>query len=166
MNFKKKIHFCGSFLPFWIRIRIHWPDWIRIQSGSGYGSESSTLPLSTFLAALWIYSGSIRYIFTFFGLLFFTVMYNVPNPDPDPPDPHVFGPQGSGSTSQMYGSGSGSFYLTEKIVIKTLINTVLWLLFDFLSLKNDVKVPSKSTMQKNFWKKIVFCWYLEGQWRK
>ncbi len=22
-------HFCGSFLPFWIRIR--WPDWIRIQ---------------------------------------------------------------------------------------------------------------------------------------
>ncbi len=30
-----------------------------------------------------------------------------PNPDPDP---HVFGPPGSGSTSQRYGSGSGSFY--------------------------------------------------------
>jgi hypothetical protein len=29
-------------------------------------------------------------------------------PNPDPPDPHVFGPQGSGSTSQRYGSGSGS----------------------------------------------------------
>jgi hypothetical protein len=29
---------------------------------------------------------------------------------PDPPDPHVFGPPGSGSTSQRYGSGSGSFY--------------------------------------------------------
>ncbi len=28
-------YFCGSFLPSWIRIRIHWPDWIRIQSGSG-----------------------------------------------------------------------------------------------------------------------------------
>jgi hypothetical protein len=27
--------------------------------------------------------------------------------DPDPPDPHVFGPLGSGSTSQRYGSGSG-----------------------------------------------------------
>ncbi len=27
--------FCGSFLPSCIRIRIHWPDWIRIQSGSG-----------------------------------------------------------------------------------------------------------------------------------
>ncbi len=26
------------------------------------------------------------------------------------PDPHVFGPPGSGSTSQRYGSGSGSFY--------------------------------------------------------
>ncbi len=26
------------------------------------------------------------------------------------PDPHDFGPPGSGSTSQRYGSGSGSFY--------------------------------------------------------
>ncbi len=36
--------------------------------------------------------------------------------DPDPPDPHVFGPSGSGSISQRYGSGSGSsicdFFLT------------------------------------------------------
>ncbi len=31
-----------------------------------------------------------------------------PNPDPDPPDPHVFGPPGSDSIGQMY--GSGSFY--------------------------------------------------------
>jgi hypothetical protein len=31
-----------------------------------------------------------------------------PNPDPDPPDPHVFGPPGSGSIIQRY--GSGSFY--------------------------------------------------------
>jgi hypothetical protein len=28
--------------------------------------------------------------------------------DPDPPDPNVFGPPGSGSISQTYGSGSGS----------------------------------------------------------
>jgi hypothetical protein len=39
--------------------------------------------------------------------------------DPDPPDPHVFGPSGSGSTSQRY--GSGSFYHYAKIVRKTLI---------------------------------------------
>ncbi len=26
--------FCSSFLPSWIRIRILWPDWIRIPSGS------------------------------------------------------------------------------------------------------------------------------------
>ncbi len=40
--------------------------------------------------------------------------------DPDPPDPHVFGPPGSGSTSQSYGyiSGSGSFYHHAKIVRK------------------------------------------------
>ncbi len=51
--------------------------------------------------------------------------------DPDPPDPHVFGPPGSGSTSQRYGSGfcsgfeSGSFYNHAKIVRKTLIPTIL-----------------------------------------
>jgi hypothetical protein len=36
-----------------------------------------------------------------------------------------------------------------KIVKKTLISTALLLLFDFLSLKNDVNVPSKSNKQKN-----------------
>ncbi len=45
--------------------------------------------------------------------------------DPDPPDPHVFGLPGSGSTSQRYGSGSGSFYQHAKIVRKTLIPTIL-----------------------------------------
>jgi hypothetical protein len=30
--------------------------------------------------------------------------------DPDPSDPYVFGPPGSGSIRQRYGSGSGSFY--------------------------------------------------------
>ncbi len=38
-------HFCppGSGPGFRIRIQIHWPDWIRIQSGSGYGTGSATL---------------------------------------------------------------------------------------------------------------------------
>jgi hypothetical protein len=50
-----------------------------------------------------------------------------------PPDPHVFGPPGSGSISHRYGSasGSGSFNHKAKIVRKTLISTVLWLLFGF-----------------------------------
>ncbi len=42
---------------------------------------------------------------------------------PDPPDPHVFGPPGSGSISQRY--GSKSFYQQAKIERKTLIPTVL-----------------------------------------
>ncbi len=48
------------------------------------------------------------------------------SPDPDPPDPHVFGPPGSGSTSQRYGSGSffgsgsESFYHHAKIVRKNI----------------------------------------------
>ena len=56
-----------------------------------------------------------------------------PDPNPDPPDPQVFGPPGSGSTSQRYRSGSGScsgsrsgsFYHHAKIVRKTLIPTIL-----------------------------------------
>ncbi len=31
--------------------------------------------------------------------------------DPDPQDPHVFGPPGSGSNSQRYGSGSFPFFI-------------------------------------------------------
>jgi hypothetical protein len=59
--------------------------------------------------------------------------------DPDPPDPHVFGPIGSGSTSQRYGSGSGS-----------------------CSGSGSGKVISR----KNCDNKLVFCWHLEGQRRK
>ncbi len=82
--------------------------------------------------------------------------------DPDPPDPHVFGPPGSGSTSKRYGSGSGSFCHHAKIVTKTLIPTILWLFLTFLSLKNDVNVPSKSNKQKKLCQKISF---LLASWR-
>jgi hypothetical protein len=51
--------------------------------------------------------------------------------DPDSPDPHVFGPPGSGSTSQRYGSGSGSFYHHAKIVRKTLVPTIFLLFLTF-----------------------------------
>ncbi len=86
-----------------------------------------------------------------------------------------FGPSGSGSISARHGSGSGSlsfyhqakivrktfiitrygsgtFYNQAKIVRKTLIPTVLWLLYDFLSLKNYINVSSKSNKQKNYFK--------------
>ncbi len=66
---------------------------------------------------------------------------------PDPPDPRVFWPPGSGSTSQRYGSGSGSgsgsFYHHVKI-IRNLESNYFMTLFDFLSLKNNVNIPSKS----------------------
>jgi hypothetical protein len=52
--------------------------------------------------------------------------------------------------------GSGSFYHQAKIVRKTLIPTALQLLFDFLSLKNEVNVPSKTYKQKNFFC-LFFC---------
>ncbi len=71
----------------------------------------------------------------------------------DTPDQHGFRPPGS---------GSGSFHHQAKIVRKTLIPTVLWLLLEFLPLKNDVNVPSKSIKQKTFFKKIIF---LLASWR-
>ncbi len=71
-----------------------------------------------------------------------------------------FGSPGSGSTSQRYGSRSGSFNHQAKIVRKTLISSVLCLHLDSLSLKNDVNVPSKSNEQKSF-----FVCYLLASWR-
>ncbi len=99
---------------------------------------------------------------------------SVADPNPDPSDSHVFGlpGSGSGSSSQRYGSGAGSFYHQAKIVRKTLIPTVLWLLFDFLSLKNDLNVPLKSNKQKTS-QKISFLlafWRLmtkiKGSWSR
>ncbi len=68
---------------------------------------------------------------------------------------YVFGPPGSGfrSVSQRY--GSGSFYHRAKIVRNTMIPTVLRLLYDILSLKNNVNVPTKSNKQENLEKNCV-----------
>jgi hypothetical protein len=62
---------------------------------------------------------------------------NVPDLEPDP-DMYVLRPRGSGSVIYLF--GSGSFHQQTKKLGKTLI---LWLLCDFVSLKNDVNVPSK-----------------------
>ncbi len=66
---------------------------------------------------------------------------------------HMFEPPG-------FGSGSGSFHHQSKIVRKSLISTVLWLLHDFISWKNDVNEPSK-VISKN-----IFCLLLEDPWQK
>ncbi len=67
---------------------------------------------------------------------------------------------GSGSISPRY--GSGSFYLQAKLVRKTLIPTILWLLYDFLSLKSDVNVTLKSNNKKT----LKFFSHLDGHLRK
>jgi hypothetical protein len=71
-----------------------------------------------------------------------------------------------GTDSNPVGSGYGSFNHQAKIVRKTLISTVLWLLYDFLSLKNVVNVLQKWYGNQKAQKKIIFCRRLEGHWRK
>jgi hypothetical protein len=89
----------------------------------------------------------------------FWIFNSVADPNSDPPDPHDFGPPGSGSISQRYGSGSGSFYHHAKVVRKTMIPTILCF-FLLLTLKNDVNVPSKSTGNKQNFFYIGFCCHL------
>ncbi len=55
-----------------------------------------------------------------------------------------------------------NFYHQSQIVMKIFLPSVLWLLFDFLSLNYDVNVPSKSNKQKNTFFKLVF---LLASWR-
>jgi hypothetical protein len=59
-----------------------------------------------------------------------------------------------GSISRRY--GHGSFYHQAKIVSKTLIPTVLSLLFDFLSFKNYENEPSKRKQQENLFSIDIF----------
>jgi hypothetical protein len=73
--------------------------------------------------------------------------------DPDPPDPHVFGPPGSGSICQRYGSGSFCHHAKNK---KNLDSYYFVTLFDFLSLENYVNVLSNSNKQKKCLNKNFF----------
>jgi hypothetical protein len=64
-----------------------------------------------------------KLLLLFFALRFWTgpvlcgsALVSISVADPDPPDPYVFGPPGSGSISQRYGSGSGFFYHQAKIL--------------------------------------------------
>jgi hypothetical protein len=50
----------------------------------------------------------------------------------------------------------------QKYEEKYSIPTVLWLVLDFLSLKNDVNVPSKTNKQKKF---FIFFIFLLASWR-
>jgi hypothetical protein len=72
----------------------------------------------------------IRRIYLFLGL-----------PDPDP--------LVRGTDPVLHDFRSRSFQYHAKIVRKTLIPTVLWLRYDFLSLKNDLIVASKCNNPKN-----------------
>ncbi len=76
---------------------------------------------------------------------------NEEDSDADPSDPYVFGPPGCRSGSEVWIRILLSAYKNSK---KNLDSYCFVILFDFLSLKNDVNVPSKS--KKNFFVKIKF----------
>ncbi len=60
------------------------------------------------------------------------------------------------SVIQRSGSRCGSSHHQAKIVRKPLISTVLWLLYDLLSVKNNVNVPQKR----------LFSFHFEGHCQK
>jgi hypothetical protein len=68
------------------------------------------------------------------------------------PDPNVFGPPGSRSDPLVRGMD----YHHAKIVKKNPDSYYFVTLFDFLSLKNEVNVPSKSNEPKKFFNKFSF----------
>ncbi len=79
-----------------------------------------------------------------------------PDPNPDPPDPHVLDlmdPDPDPSVRGMDPDPDPLLSLSKNSK-KNLAFYSFVTFFDFLSLKNDVKVPSKSTTQKNFFLKI------------
>ncbi len=63
---------------------------------------------------------------------------------------------GSGSVSQTRRPGSGSFNHQAKIVRKTFISNVLWLLYDFFIFEECCHAPLKSNRQKKLSTKIYF----------
>ncbi len=79
------------------------------------------------------------------------------------PDPYVFMPPGSGSVSQMTDPDPDPSIIKPNSK-KTIDSHFLLLLFDFLTLKNDVNVwyLPKVINIKTVFKKLV-CWPLEGQ---
>jgi hypothetical protein len=68
MKFLIFFYFCGSSLPSWIRfrirIRIHWPDWIRIQFGSGSGTLHILYALGSGWKLSW-FSDPLFYFYKF-----------------------------------------------------------------------------------------------------
>ncbi len=87
---------------------------------------------------------------------------NVADPDPSDPYPMFLGLLDPDPNPLVRCTDPDPYmYHQAKLVRKTLIPTVLLLLFDFLSLKNDVNVISKS-YKLNFFL-LAFRWRLEGQ---
>jgi hypothetical protein len=100
---KCRIFFNHKFLKLWsskawILNRIHQKAGIRIRN-------TSLVSLGPLLSYV---SDAERHVSLITSSLHPVPCFNSSVPDPDPPDPRVFGPPGSGSTSQRYGSGSGS----------------------------------------------------------
>jgi hypothetical protein len=79
--------------------------------------------------------------------LFLWVIFALLDPDPDP----------------QFECGSMRIRIRIRNPEKNLDSYYFVALFDFLSLKNDVNVPSKSNKQKKLCQKLVFCWHHEGQ---
>ncbi len=118
-----------------------------------------------FFALYWCQSSSgslaarkLIIYYPFANFLYLNAVLRIWIPDPDP---HVFGPPGSGTISQRYGSGSGSFYHHAKIVRKTLIPTISFTFFDcfigMLGFFSFLDPDPPSQIDPDF-QRGLFCW--------
>ncbi len=118
------------------------PHWFQCGSGCGssFLSQCETRSGSGFWVAKKCGSRRIRILVKILRHKRLKTLKNVPTVsvvDPNPhPDPYNFGPPGSasGSVSRKCGSGSEYLHHQAKLVRKTLISTVLWLIYEFLLL--------------------------------
>ncbi len=146
-------HFLGFFLAL---LALPWPaifltTWVWRRDTSSM--DSSNRPESrckyTVVKVFWI--------LTFFservqiGILELSIQIRTQESSVADPDPYVFEPPGSGFISP-----EPILLSSSKNRKKNLDPSVLWLLYDFLSLKNDVNVSSKSNKQKNLFFGGVF----------
>ncbi len=139
------LYFYSSLLPSWIRIRIRWPDWIRIRNTGWNNIYWRFLLILYFVITIFVKTMKAPPRAAF-GVIKHNSLFmckQAKHIEFWPCSESVFGPTGSESISQRYDSGSGSFPFLIK-VLRGLKDC----------LQNNI-LTQKFRTKLNFWLKIM-----------